>query len=136
MAKNYFNFLQILFVFTCLLVLPTKVAAQCAGSDAQLDLCTTIADPVNQNISLFSLLGGTPVPGGTWTANTNPRGLDAVNGTLNAQVISSGGTYVYTYTAPVTAGCTNRTAKITIRIGAYAGVPAPYATVCSDENFF
>jgi len=136
MAKNYFNFLQIVFVFTFLLVLPTKISAQCAGSDAQLDLCTTIADPSNQNISLFSLLGGTPVSGGTWTANTNPRGLDAANGILNAQVISSGGTYVYTYTAPVTTGCTNRTAKITIRIGAYAGVPAPYATVCSDENFF
>lgn len=136
MVKNYINFLQFLFVFIFLLVFPTNIHAQCAGSDAQLDLCTTISDPANQRISLFSLLGNSPVPGGTWTANTNPRGLDAVNGVLNAHLISQGGTYVYTYTAPSTAGCVNNTARVTIRIGAYAGVPAPYATVCSDENFF
>ncbi len=135
MVKNYINFLQFLFVFTFLLVLPSKVTAQCAGTNGQLDLCTTISDPVNQSISLFSLLGGSPVPGGTWRGTTS-RGLDPVNGRLNAQLISSGGTYVYTYTAPPTAGCTNNTATVTVKIGPYAGIPAPYATVCSDENYF
>ncbi|SFD62723.1 gliding motility-associated C-terminal domain-containing protein [Flavobacterium phragmitis] len=135
MVKNYINFLQILFVFIFLLILPTKVTAQCAGTNGQLDLCTTITNPANQSISLFSLLGGSPVPGGTWTGTTS-RGLDAVNGKLNAQLINSGGTYVYTYTAPTTAGCTNNTARVTITIGPYAGVPAPYATVCSDEGYF
>lgn len=134
MVKNYINFFKFI-VFAFLFALPVQVAAQCAGTDGQLDLCNNISDPANQTISLFSLLGGTPTPGGTWTA-TNPRGFTAATGMLNAQLISSGGTYVYTYTAPATAGCTNNKAKVTITIGAYAGVPAPYATVCSDENFF
>ncbi|WP_289665887.1 gliding motility-associated C-terminal domain-containing protein [Flavobacterium panacagri] len=136
MVKNYINFLQFLFVFTFFLIFSAKINAQCAGSNAQLDLCTTIADPANQNISLFSLLGGNPVPGGTWTANTNPRGLTAATGMLNAQLLSQGGVYNYTYTAPATAGCTNNKAIVTVTIGAYAGVAAPYATVCSDENIF
>lgn len=135
MVKNYINFLQFVTIFIFLALIPTKLSAQCAGTDAQLNLCT-ISDPANQSISLFSLLGGSPVPGGRWTADRTSRGLDEVTGMLNAQLISSGGRYVYTYTAPNTAGCTNNTAKVTLTIGAYAGVPAPYATVCSDEGTF
>jgi len=134
MTKNYFNFLQIIFVFTFLFIFPTKISAQCAGTDAQLDLCTTISDPANESISLFSLLGGNPVAGGTWTA-TNSRGFNAATGMLNAQLITSGGTYKYTYTAPATAGCVNNKAVVTIIIGAFAGVGSQ-ATVCNDSNFF
>lgn len=135
MVKNYINFLQFLLVFIFLTVLSPKIYSQCAGNDAHVDLCT-IEDPVNQNISLFSLLGGSPVPGGTWSGDDTSRGLNPVLGTLNAQLISQGGNYRYTYTVPAATGCTDNKATVTLTISAYAGVPAPHATVCSDEEFF
>ncbi len=116
-------------------IFPQNLIAQCAGNDASITICD-ISDPINKSISLFSLLGGTPIPGGTWTDDSGSRGLDPLTGVLNGHVIRRGGTFQYTYTAPSTSGCTDNTSTLTITIGAYPGVPAPYATVCNDSEVF
>ncbi len=135
MVKNYAVFLYFVLFLVVFSSLSSKVYGQCAGNDAQKVICD-IQDPIYQSISLFSLLGGSPVPGGTWTDDNNARGLDRATGILNGQLIRSGGVYHFTYTAPAVAGCTNNKATVTITIGAYAGVPAPYATECSSKNTF
>ncbi|OMQ08793.1 gliding motility-associated C-terminal domain-containing protein [[Flexibacter] sp. ATCC 35103] len=135
MAKNYINFLQFVLFFIFLSVLPSQMAAQCAGNDGIKVICD-IENSANQNISLFSLLGGTPTPGGTWSDDNKSRGLDVSTGILNGHLIRSGGTYQYTYTAPAVAGCTDNKSTVTLTIGAYPGVPAPFATVCSSEDTF
>ena len=134
MVKNYTNFLQFVLFFIFLSVLPSKIYAQCAGNDAQKIICD-IENPVNESIDLFSLLGGSPIPGGTWSDNNNLKGLDPATGFLNAQLITQGGVYRYTYTAPETAGCANNKAIVTLTIGAYAGVGSQ-ATVCSESGNF
>ncbi len=134
MVKNYFNFLQFVILYIFLAFLPAKLSAQCAGIDSQKVICD-IENPAYQSLSLFSLLDGSPVPGGTWSANNSSRGLDPATGILNAQLISSGGVYSYTYTAPSTAGCTNNKAVVTLTIASYAGVGSQ-ATICSDENTY
>ena len=134
MVKNYINFLQFVLFFVFLSVLPSKITAQCAGSDAQKIICD-IENPNYKNLSLFSLLGGSPVPGGTWSDDNKLRGLDPVTGVLDAQLITSGGVYHYTYTTPDTAGCLNNKAVVTLTIGAYAGVGSQ-ATVCSESGSF
>lgn len=135
MTKNYVKFLQIPLIFVFLLVLPSGIHAQCAGDDAQKVICD-IYNPVYKSISLFSLLGGTPTPGGTWTDDDNSKGLNTATGELNGQLIRSGGVYHYTYTVANAAGCIDDKATVTITIGAYAGVPAPFATVCSSKKTF
>ncbi|PBJ12179.1 gliding motility-associated C-terminal domain-containing protein [Flavobacterium sp. ACN6] len=136
MVKNYINFLQFVTTFIFLTFLSSKIHAQCAGNDNTNELICNISDPANRSISLFSLLGGNPVPGGTWSDDDGSRGLDTATGILSAQIIRSGGTYHYTYTAPVTAGCTDNKATVTLTIGAYAGVAAPYASECSNKKTF
>ena len=135
MVKNYAVFIYFVLFLVVFSSLSSKVYGQCAGNDAQKVICD-IQDPIYQSISLFSLLGGSPVPGGTWTDDNNARGLDRATGILNGQLIRSGGVYHFTYTAPAVTGCTNNKATVTITIGAYAGVPAPYATECSSKNTF
>lgn len=131
MVKKNANFFRFLLSFIVLLICKSKIHAQCAGTDAQIIICD-IEDPVNQSISLFSLLGGTPTPGGTWTDNNNLRGLDSATGMLNAQLISSGGTYQYTYTV-TTPGCVVDKATVTLTIGAYSGIGTE-ATICNDRG--
>ena len=135
MTKNYVKFLQIPLFFVFSLILPSKIYAQCAGDDAQKVICD-IYNPVYKSISLFSLLGGTPTPGGTWTDDDNSKGLNTATGELNGQLIRKGGVYHYTYTVANAAGCIDDKAVVTITIGAYAGVPAPFATVCSSKKTF
>ncbi len=134
MAKNYINFLQFLLFFVFLTVLSPKIYSQCAGNDGSVTICN-VEDISNRSVSLFSFLGGSPVPGGTWSDDDGSRGLSTTTGILNAQAIRAGGTYQYTYTAPG-AGCTVNTAKVLVTIGAFEGFPAPYATKCSDENTY
>lgn len=133
MVKNYFNFLHFVLFFVFLSVFPSQIYAQCAGIDGQKVICD-IENPIYQKLNLFTLLNGSPIPGGTWSS-TNLRGLEPLTGMLDAQLISSGGTYYYTYTAPVTPGCLNNKAVVTLTIGAYPGVGAQ-ATVCSESGSF
>lgn len=134
MVKNYINFLQFLLFFVFLTVFSPKIYSQCAGTDGSVTICN-VEDISNRTIPLFSYLGGSPVPGGTWSDDNGSRGLSTSTGILNGQAIRSGGTYQYTYTAPG-AGCANNTAKVFVTIGAFEGYPAPYATKCSDENTY
>lgn len=134
MVKNYSNFLQLLLFFVFLFILPSQISAQCAGNDVQKVICD-IQDPVYKNLSLFALLGGSPVPGGTWSDDNKLRGLDPATGMLNAQLIANSGVYHYTYTAPSVGGCTNNTAVVTLTIGSYVGVGAQ-ATECSEAGTF
>lgn len=134
MAKNYINLLKFIIIFIFLNFFSTKINAQCAGTDGQKVICD-IENPVNESLSLFSLLGGSPVPGGTWSDNNNLKGLDPATGILHPQLITKGGVYLYTYTAPATSGCTNNKAVVTITIGAFQGVGSQ-ATVCNDSNYF
>ncbi|WP_433765972.1 gliding motility-associated C-terminal domain-containing protein [Flavobacterium ginsenosidimutans] len=135
MAKNYINFLHFVSFFIFFALLPSKLSAQCAGDDNINELICDISNPAYQSINLFTLLGGTPVPGGTWTDDNNLKGLDPATGILNPQVIVEGGTYHYTYTAPSTSGCIDDKAVVTITIGAYAGVGSQ-ATVCNKASTF
>lgn len=135
MAKNYTNFLQYLLFFVFLTFLSPKIYSQCAGIDGSVTICD-VENISNRSVSLFSYLGGSPVPGGTWSDDNGSRGLSLTTGILNAQLIRAGGTYQYTYTAPATSGCTNDTAKVYVTIGAFEGYPAPYATKCSDEETY
>lgn len=134
MAKNYINFLHFVLFFIFFIIRPTQINAQCAGTDAQKIICD-IENPANETISLFSLLGGSPTPGGTWSGDSNLKILNPATGILHPQLITRGGTYRYTYTAPATSGCTNNKAVVTIVIGAFQGVGSQ-ATVCNDSNYF
>jgi gliding motility-associated-like protein len=135
MVKNYTNFLHFVLFFIFLSLLPSQIYAQCAGTDGSKVICD-IDNPIYDSISLFSLLGGTPTPGGTWSDDSGSKGLNITTGVLNGHLIRNGGTYQYTYTAPAVAGCTVKTSKVLITIGAFSGNPSPYATKCSDERTF
>ncbi|KFF19102.1 gliding motility-associated C-terminal domain-containing protein [Flavobacterium hydatis] len=135
MVKNYFVTLKLLLILIALFLLPTNSIAQCAGLDTEVKICD-IENPIHQSINLFGLLDGTPTAGGKWTDDSNSQALDTITGILSAQNISSGGVYEFTYTVPAASGCVNNTAKLRITIGAYAGVPAPYATPCSDRDTY
>lgn len=135
MIKNYANFLQFVLFCVFLSVLPSQIHAQCAGTDGSRVICD-IENLGYESISLFPLLGGSPTPGGTWSDDSGSKGLDKATGILNGHLIRSGGTFQYTYTAPAVAGCTVKTAKVYITIGAFSGNPAPYATKCTGDKTF
>ncbi|MHC0445679.1 T9SS type B sorting domain-containing protein [Flavobacterium sp. 3-218] len=135
MAKNYISYLHFVLFFIFFTVFPSKLTAQCAGDDNVNELICDVTNPIYQAVNLFSLLGGSPVPGGTWTDNNNLKGLNPATGILNAQYILGGGTYRYTYTAPATSGCTDNKAVVTITIGAYVGVGSE-ATICNEDKKF
>lgn len=134
MAKNYISYHHFVLFFIFFTLISSKLTAQCAGDDNTNELICDVSNPIYQSVNLFSLLGGSPVPGGTWTGSSK-QGLDAANGILNAQLILGGGTYYYTYTAPATSGCTDNKAVVTITIGAYVGVGSE-ATVCNKNRTF
>jgi len=135
MAKNYISYLYSVLFFIFFTLFPSKLIAQCAGDDNVNELICDVSNPIYQSVNLFSLLGGAPVPGGTWSDTNNLRGLDASTGILNAQLIRAGGTYRYTYTAPTTSGCIDNKAVVTITIGAYVGVGSE-VTVCNKDDSF
>lgn len=133
MAKNYIKDLHFVVFFIFLSFFSENLTAQCAGTDSQKVICD-IENPVYQYVNLFDLLGGSPVPGGTWIGSSQ-QGLNASTGILNAQLIRGGGTYRYTYTAPATSGCTGSKAVVTLIIGAYVGVGSE-ATICNEDDTF
>ncbi len=93
-----------------------------AGDDATLAICST-----DETVDLFTLLGASAQPNGTWT---DPNGLsvpnilqpmDALNGT-------------YSYTVPATAPCMNDEATVEIS-SVLAGDPglSSAVTACSSD---
>ena len=109
--------------------------AQCAGQDNVYTVCD-IPNASSQSINLFSLLLGTPVPGGIWNDDDLSGGLNTSTGILNAQVIIQSGVYNYTYTVSGIPGCIDTQSTITVTVGGYAGSPMNSATLCSDDTSF
>lgn len=135
MVKKYFSLIAFSGFFI-LFLLPHKSFAQCAGLEplTPYEVCD-IPAASSQAISLFGLLGGNPVTGGTWSDDDNSGGLDVPTGVLNAQKIPLSGIYHYTYTVDGVNGCTDNSATIEVIIGGYAGV-AEKALACSDDRAF
>ena len=109
----------------------SKSYGQCAGEDASLTSCDK---ETNQFIDLYAALGGTPVPGGTWTDEDNSGGLNTATGQLNTWLINRGGTFTYTYTVEGEAGCTDTDAIVTVTLAGYAGRDNNNAVACEDET--
>lgn len=129
-TKNYFVKLSFFF----LLFLSIDSYSQCAGESAEILICN-VENPVNKNIDLFALLGGSPASEGTWVDNSMPVGNNSFNGFVNAQALKNSGIYTYTYVQNLS-GCTNNQATVTLKIGPYSGIPSPNVSVCDDEESF
>lgn len=128
-------------IFTlCLLFLLTmtsfEASAQCAGLDASVTICNKdvydqgLGNPIG-TVSLFDLLGGAPVGGGTWNDDDSSGGLDPATGLLNTWVINQGGVFNYTYTADP--ACDTSTATITVTLGGFPGRNNPGAVACDTD---
>jgi len=93
-----------------------------AGTDGVASLCSN-ADPID----LFTFLGGTPQPGGTWSP-----ALPSGSGVLNPGVDAAG---VYTYTVTGVAPCVDDSSTVTVSItpGPDAGIPGTL-TLCTNST--
>lgn len=132
MVKKYYILTSF---FLLLFFLPTKSLGQCAGNDADFEVCN-IPDSSSQAIALFPLLGVAATPGGIWTDDYLSGGLNVATGILNAQKVSKSGIYKYTYTVSGVSGCVDTSATVTVVIGGYSGVTSPSASACSDDTSF
>ncbi|MEO8732733.1 MAG: gliding motility-associated C-terminal domain-containing protein [Flavobacteriales bacterium] len=105
----------------------TVTSALYAGADNSISLCTS-----ETNANLFSFLGGSPQPGGTWTGVESSAGL--TNGVLNAGVAGIG-TRHYRYVLAGSGNCTPDTAVITATIlnGPIAGNDG-FISTCSNAS--
>lgn len=127
----------IIVLILCLTFFNTfKVNAQCAGNDnlVPLVICD-ISIPANQSVNLFTLLGGTPTAGGSWSDDLSSGGLNTATGILNVLQINISGTYTYTYTVQGVAGCVDNSSTVSVNIGSYPGVKQN-GPVCADETFY
>ncbi len=92
------------------------------GTNATIDLCTN-----NDPIDLFTVLGGSPETGGTWTP-----ALASGTGFFDATLDAAG---TYTYTLIGTPPCENQSATVTVDF-----IPTPNAgtdsaiDLCSDND--
>ena len=121
--------LSVFFVFAFLFN-SNKTQAQCAGTDSSITICDTTI-PANQTINLFSLLGGIPTPGGTWSVTPFAGGLNPITGVVNVLQIRESDVFTYTYTVTGVSGCADNTADVMVTIGGYAGVPKG-GSKCAD----
>ena len=85
-----------------------------AGEDNTLNVCNN----TDQTMDLFTLLGGAPDIGGTWTLNTSSdvpdvNAFDNTNGIFNPLEHSSG-TFIFDYELTATPPCQNDVASLTI----------------------
>ncbi|MEO8589149.1 MAG: T9SS type B sorting domain-containing protein, partial [Flavobacteriales bacterium] len=91
-----------------------------AGTNGSITLC-----PESAPIDLFSLLGGNPMTGGTWTG---PGGVSS-NGTFDPSIDTQG---IYTYTVFGLAPCPNASASSTATVYLIAAPNAgPDAVTCT-----
>ena len=126
---NTLHFLIIIFF-----VFSSKgIQAQCAGNDAEITICD-IADPANQAINLFDMLGASATPGGTWLDVTQSGSVDPVTGIFNAWDIHVSGIYNFVYTVSDVNGCTDNNATVTVTVGGYSGIASPNGSACSDDS--
>ena len=135
MPEKYTNFLKTILFYFFIFFISTTTYAQCAGDDNAVPICN-VSDPANQTINLFSLLQGSPVPGGRWNDDDISGGLDIDTGILNAQLIRQSGVYHYTYIVEGLPLCPDNEATITLTIGGYSGATSPNVSVCSAVETF
>lgn len=93
-----------------------------AGAPGNAVLCSTMPP-----VALVNFLGGSPDPGGSWTA---PGGGPAT-GTLSPALGPAG---VYTYTVSAPAPCTNASATVTVTINAQLSAGTPGAVTLCDGS--
>jgi len=115
------------------ILISNNLHAQCAGNDAELTVCD-IANPSNQAISLFDLLGPTATPGGIWSDSLQTGSLNTNTGLLNIWNIYASGTYTFTYTVSGVNGCVDNNSIVTVTVGGYSGIPSPNGSACSDDD--
>ncbi|MDX9752289.1 MAG: hypothetical protein RBT71_14520, partial [Flavobacteriales bacterium] len=99
----------------------TVHAAADAGADADITLCSSDAP-----VDLFSVLGGTPQTGGTWSG---PNG--AFSGTFDP-AIDDAGTYTYTVAGTVPCADAAATVDVIVHAAADAGADASI-TLCTSD---
>ena len=84
------------------------------GTNGNIDVCQTEIIPT-QTVDLFSGLGGTPMPNGTWTGP-----FPTSNGSTGTVDITSmtvaGSPYVFTYSVINSAGCPQASSTVSISI--------------------
>ncbi|RTY95350.1 gliding motility-associated C-terminal domain-containing protein [Flavobacterium sp. GT3R68] len=132
-------------IFLLLFLLPlfsiTKTYSQCAGTSNSSfpPICdkktfTMGANPVGV-VDLYSLLGGTPTPGGVWSDLNSSGGLNPATGLLNTWQINRGGIFTYRYRVTSVPGCVapNNFADVTITLGGYPGVSDPSKDLCIND---
>lgn len=128
-----------LFVFPVIVLLlfgfnTTRCFGQCAGQDGSMTICE-IPDPVDQNIDLFSILGGNPDPGGDWSDDDGAYIFigNPANGMVNIWNLNFGGIFHFTYTIN-DPNCSDNSATVTLIVGGYAGVDNFSANACENDN--
>src|SRR5690606_33003293 len=120
------------FVFIFSFLYTNTLHAQCAGTDAAVDVCDKELDSNNQMYDLFDALGGTPDLTGTWISN-DPVNNGALTGNfLDLWDIRRFGEHTFTYTNPL---C-GESATVTINLGGYPGEDNVLggANACSDDT--
>ena len=100
-----------------------------AGMDATDTICSS------GNVFLTGLLGGTPQPGGVWTAQEAPAQAGLLNGVLNAAQVGEG-LFHFQYVLSGSANCAPDTARLTLSIlnGPNAGTDGSITTCSSSGN--
>ena len=113
--------------------------SQCGGTDNSITICNK--ETYNQGlgnptgvVNLFSLLGGSPVAGGTWTDLNSSGGLNTVSGLLNTWAINQSGIFNYRYTRTGIPGCIDNTGVITLTLGGFPGVDNSNAVACDNTT--
>ncbi|MDN5202572.1 gliding motility-associated C-terminal domain-containing protein [Fulvivirgaceae bacterium BMA10] len=102
-----------------------------AGTDNTVNACLT-----DTNFNLFTSLGGTPNPGGTWTDNDGIGGLTGDILDLTASTATAGNSYTFTYTLSG-GGCTPVSSTVTVNViaGPNAGTDNTVNACNTDPSF-
>ncbi len=113
--------------------------SQCGGDDNSITICNK--ETYNQGlgnptgvVNLFTLLGGAPVAGGTWTDLNSSGGLNVTTGLLNTWAINQSGIFNYRYTRVGVPGCVDNTGVITLTLGGFPGVDNLNAVACDNTT--
>lgn len=80
-----------------------------AGTSSSAQVCQS-----QVAVDLFTLLGGTPQPGGNWSDDNASGAL--IGGVFNATAVPAGTTWAFTYTLPPSAGCASVSATVTVTV--------------------
>ena len=126
------------FVYSFILLFSSYFGfSQCGGTDNSITICNK--ETYNQGlgnptgvVNLFSLLGGSPVAGGTWTDINSSGGLNTTTGILNTWAINQSGVFNYRYTRVGILGCVDNTGVITLTLGGFPGVDNFNAVACDN----